>query len=392
MFEGGGDGFQGVVTSELQGTVDGHHDGLYLGPLLGSVSVGVFADDDRGADLAFAVIVVCRDIGLQEGEDVFSMFFQAGDQAFAVRVLVSGSQQVIEPLMEAQQAVRAIRIVQGVVFIQAQGIAQEAGQFFLEGQPLGILVDLGDLFQFAEQVDEADLSGRGLQFVVGAPEVGDEDAGEQFSEQCGQDRGAAAAMDQITGQSVVAKTPEPVGDAVNAPAGFMWGTDGTKIFTLEDGWVWSFVAMEHWNGECVGWHVTKTGDRFAALEPISQGLTEQYGCVAKDVARGLKLRMDHGPQYTSEHFVNQVRYWGITTSFAFVSKPETNGVAERFMRTLKEQAIHGRIFRTVQDVREAVADFIELYNQQWLLEKNRGRSPREMRQDWNAALQMQAAA
>ena len=73
MFEGGGDGFQGVVTSELKGAVDGHHHGLHLGPLLGSVSVGVFADDDRGADFAFAVIVVCRDIGLQEGEDVFSM-------------------------------------------------------------------------------------------------------------------------------------------------------------------------------------------------------------------------------------------------------------------------------------------------------------------------------
>ena len=56
--------------------------------------------------------------------------------------------------------------------------------------------------------------------------------------------------------------------------GLMWGTDGTKIFTLEDGWVWSFVAMEHWNGECVGWHVTKKGDRFAALEPSARGLPE----------------------------------------------------------------------------------------------------------------------
>ena len=90
MFECGGDGFQGVVTSEFKGAVDGHQNGLNLGPLLGSVSVGVLADDDRGADLAFAVIVGCRDIGLQEGEDVFSMFVEASDQAFAVRVLVRG--------------------------------------------------------------------------------------------------------------------------------------------------------------------------------------------------------------------------------------------------------------------------------------------------------------
>jgi len=39
----------------------------------------------------------------------------------------------------------------------------------------------------------------------------------------------------------------------------MWGTDGAKVFTLEDGWVWIFSTLEHWNAECVGWHVCKYG-------------------------------------------------------------------------------------------------------------------------------------
>jgi transposase InsO family protein len=172
----------------------------------------------------------------------------------------------------------------------------------------------------------------------------------------------------------------------------MWGTDGAMIYTLENGWVWAFIAVEHWNAECVGWHVTKTGDRFAALEPISQGLSTVCGSVAKAVARGLALRMDHGPQYTSDHFVNQIRYWGMADSFAFVSEPQTNGVAERFIRTLKEQAIYGRTFRTLEQVRQAVAEFVELYNALWLLGKNHGRSPREMRQGWIAAQQLEAAA
>ncbi len=114
--------------------------------------------------------------------------------------------------------------------------------------------------------------------------------------------------------------------------------------------------------------------------------------MAKDVARGLELRMDHGTQYTSDHFVRQIRYWGIADSFAFVSEPQTNGVAERFIRTLKEQAIYGHTFRTVEEVRQAVARFIDDYNHHWLPEKNHGRSPREMRQDWIAAQEMDAAA
>ena len=33
--------------------------------------------------------------------------------------------------------------------------------------------------------------------------------------------------------------------------------------------------------------------------------------MAADVARGLLLRMDHGSQYLSDHFVKQVKFYGI---------------------------------------------------------------------------------
>ena len=102
----------------------------------------------------------------------------------------------------------------------------------------------------------------------------------------------------------------------------MWGTDGVRVFTLDDGWGWIFTAVEHWNAECVGWHVCKVGSRFAALEPIAQGLRRIYGALDADSARGLALRMDHGSQYLSDHFLNQIRYWGIRPSYGFVEEPE----------------------------------------------------------------------
>ena len=139
----------------------------------------------------------------------------------------------------------------------------------------------------------------------------------------------------------------------------MWGTDGVRVFTVDDGLVWTFAAVDHWNAEGVGWHVCKVGNRFAALEPIAQGLRQMYGSVAADVARGRALRMDHGSQYLSDHFLKQIRYWGIHPSFGFIEAPETNGVAERWNRTLKEQAIYGRVFQTLDDVRVAVAEFVE---------------------------------
>jgi putative transposase len=37
-------------------------------------------------------------------------------------------------------------------------------------------------------------------------------------------------------------------------------------------------------------------------------------------------------------------------------------VVERFFRTLKEQAIYGRIFHNLDEVRAAVAAFVAAYN------------------------------
>ncbi len=162
----------------------------------------------------------------------------------------------------------------------------------------------------------------------------------------------------------------------------MWGTDGAKVFTLDDGWVWVFSTVEHWNAECVGYHVSKHGTRFNALEAVGMGVSEQYGSVGGDIARGLLLRMDHGSQYISDHFRKQIRYWGITPSWAFVEEPQTNGVVERFNRTLKEQAIYGRIFRNVEEVRTAVKSFVEHYNEHWLIEKMGFLSPAQARREY----------
>ena len=103
------------------------------------------------------------------------------------------------------------------------------------------------------------------------------------------------------GRQGAAKTHD--GRVITQAPNVMWGTDGVRVFTLDDGWGWIFAAVEHWNAECVGWHVCKVGSRFAALDPIAQGLERLYGSLDADVARGLALRMDHGSQYLSDHFL-----------------------------------------------------------------------------------------
>ena len=188
------------------------------------------------------------------------------------------------------------------------------------------------------------------------------------------------------------------GEIVTHAPNLMWGTDGVRVFTVDDGWGWIFTAIEHWNAECVGWHVCKRGDRFAALQPISMGLARLYDSTSAGAARGLALRMDHGSQYLSDHFTTRARSrssWlaGIQPSYADSStEPQTNGVAERFNRTLKEQIVHGRIYRNIEELRNAVRGFVEQYNAQWLVEKNDYLSPAQARQPWDPAMSLRPAA
>ena len=75
-------------------------------------------------------------------------------------------------------------------------------------------------------------------------------------------------------------------------------------------------------------------------------------------------------------------FWGMTPSHVFVGEPQTNAVIERLFRTLKEQIVHGRIFRTIDEVRDAVRAFAARYNAEWLIEKNGYRSLADMRAAW----------
>jgi transposase InsO family protein len=83
---------------------------------------------------------------------------------------------------------------------------------------------------------------------------------------------------------------------------------------------------------------------------------------------------------------------GIHPSYSFVAEPQGNGVVERFNRTLKEQVVHGRVYRNIDELRGAVRKFVKLYNDQWLVEKNGFLSPSQAREKWYAALTVRDAA
>ena len=126
----------------------------------------------------------------------------------------------------------------------------------------------------------------------------------------------------------------------------MWGTDMTATVTVAEGAAFVFVAVDHCTAECIGLHAAKRGTRFEALEPLRQGVRERFGGIGDGAARGLRLRHDHGSNYLADDFQQEIAFFGIDSSPSFVREPEGNGVAERFIRTLKENLLWVRSFDT----------------------------------------------
>jgi putative transposase len=149
--------------------------------------------------------------------------------------------------------------------------------------------------------------------------------------------------------------------------------------TTAEGRAYVFIAVDHCSGELVGTHASSSASRWEALEPIRQGAARHFGGLDADRALGLILRHDHGSNYMAEDFQREIRFLGITSQPSFVRQPEGNGVAERAIRTLKEQLLWVRHFDTVEDLRQALAKFATLYNATWLRARHGHRTPDQIR-------------
>lgn len=164
----------------------------------------------------------------------------------------------------------------------------------------------------------------------------------------------------------------------------MWGTDATTVATLAEGTAWVFIAVDHCTGECVGIHASQRGNRFEAFEPIRQAIRTSFGVLDKAAAAGVSARHDNGTQNMSRYFQAELRFYGITSSPSLVRAPEGNGIAERFIRTLKEQLLWVQHFRTVEELHLALHDFAERYNRAWLLARHGSKTPAAVRSQFAA--------
>lgn len=139
-----------------------------------------------------------------------------------------------------------------------------------------------------------------------------------------------------------------------------WVGDVTFISTRE-GVLYLAVLLDLYSRRVVGW----------AMSPkINQSLVNDALTMAIDQRQprsGLIHHTDQGAIYTSSAYQAMLRAHAMRPSMSRKGDPYDNAVAESFFATLKNELIWHRRFRTRDEARSAIFDYIEVfYNRQRL--------------------------
>jgi len=142
-----------------------------------------------------------------------------------------------------------------------------------------------------------------------------------------------------------------------------FGGDLTTVWTKRDGWVAVVPTIDCGCRSVLGLTVTKDQHGPAVLASVEQALREAFG-EPRYVTGGVELRTDHGPQYTGADCAALVAKWDIVHTFAPVGRPTGNAVAERLIRTMKEEVVWLRDWETADELLEALLAWQRRYNTQ----------------------------
>jgi putative transposase len=167
-------------------------------------------------------------------------------------------------------------------------------------------------------------------------------------------------------------------------------TDLTTCWTRQHGTV-AIVPTIDCGCRTVEVVVTKDQHGPAILESVRNKLVAAFGS-PDNVPAGVELRTDHGPQYTGSDCADLCKEWNLDHTYAPVGRPTGNAVAERVIRTLKEEVVWLRDWDNIDELRAAIAAWVKRYNEQRPHQALGWKSPAEYRAEKLNAAPMACAA
>lgn len=134
----------------------------------------------------------------------------------------------------------------------------------------------------------------------------------------------------------------------------IWTADITYCWTLE-GWVYLAVVLDMYSRKIIGWAMS---ERMTRKLVINAFLMAYWSRKPK---AGLIHHSDKGSQYASHDFARILEGFGVIRSMSGKGNCFDNAVTETFFHTLKTELIFDYVFKTREEAKSAIFEYIEIF-------------------------------
>jgi putative transposase len=133
-----------------------------------------------------------------------------------------------------------------------------------------------------------------------------------------------------------------------------WASDITYIRTAE-GWLYLAAVMDIYSRKVIGWQLDKTLSSELVERALSNALLD------REIKRGIIFHSDQGIQYTSENFRRMLRENGFQQSMSRKGNCWDNAIIETFFHTLKTELTNRVKYKTREEARISIFEYIEIF-------------------------------
>jgi len=134
----------------------------------------------------------------------------------------------------------------------------------------------------------------------------------------------------------------------------VWVSDITYILT-EEGWLYLSVIIDLCSRHVVGWSMKDRLTRDLVIDAFNQAATY------RKPAPGLIFHSDRGVQYACNDFRKVLAVHKCISSMSGKGNCYDNAWSESFFKTLKTELVYFRRYRTREEAKSSVFEYIEMY-------------------------------
>lgn len=152
--------------------------------------------------------------------------------------------------------------------------------------------------------------------------------------------------------------PSPCLIADWEPSGInqLWVGDVTYIKMPNGAWQYLCVIMDRFSRRVIAWSLSARRDAALTLATLERAVRN------RGVNDELVFHTDKGIEYSASTFRRRLSLYGIRQSMNRVKQMNDNAFIESFFQDFKTERIKRRIFRSVEELRGIISEYMRYYN------------------------------